>query len=300
LGQDYFLNDDFMVSFSNDETENYGVGRSVTLNITAGQAGTYSVEIDNANEVTTSNIITRATISKSYTLAAGETKSVNLTTSTFAEQVSATVTCTTNEGSVSKTVTAAVRNKLNPKVSSAKYNNADVLGTQELGIYTTQTDAQNRTNAVGTVTVSELKAGSKSYTIDGLTASSTVWFSYKESNTIYYIASANANVLNAGTAVLAFTREEIKIANITNITLSGQSNKADRDCTLKFTTDQLGTYTITITEGSNTTTTTKEVTTIGEITISNVYKTTTRYTSITVKIEGVNASVTKEFSRNQW
>lgn len=118
---DYFLNDYFMATFSNDETENYGVGRSVTLNITAGEAGTYSVSSNTADE----SVATRAISNLSYNLAAGETKSVNLTASTFAGQVSVTVIC----NGVSKTVTAKVRNKLNPKVSSAKYNNADVSGT---------------------------------------------------------------------------------------------------------------------------------------------------------------------------
>ena len=295
---DYFLNDDFMATFSNDETENYGVGRSVTLNITAGQAGTYSVEIDNANanEVTTSNIITRATISKSYTLVAGEIKSVNLTASTFAEQVSATVTCTTNEGSVSKTVTAAVRNKLNPKVASATYNNSSIADDVELGIYRNETDAKNRVNAIGTITTTDLKAGNNSYTIAELSESTTIYFSYKTGNYIY-TASATASTLSAGTATLAFTQNQIK-ANITNINLSGQGKSSGKKCTLEFTTDQLGTYTITITEGNNTTTTTKEVTTTGEITMNNFYTTKTSNSKITIKIEGVNASASKEFSRS--
>jgi hypothetical protein len=295
LGQDYFLNDDFMVSFSNDETENYGVGRSVTLNITAGQAGTYSVVINNANEVTTQNVATRA-ISNSYTLVAGEIKSVNLTASTFAEQVSATITCTTNEGSVPKTVTAAVRNKLNPKVASATFNGSDVSNTQ-IGIYKTENDAKNRVNAIGTTTTTDLKAGNNSYTIAGLSEATTIFFSYKTGNYIY-TASATANALSAGTATLAFTQNQIK-ANITNITLSGQGKSSGKKCTLKFTTDQLGTYTITITEGSNNTTKTKEVTTTGEITMSEFYTTKTSSSTITIKIEGVNASASKEFSRSK-
>ena len=171
------------------------------------------------------------------------------------------------------------------------------LGAQIQNIITeTENDAKNRVNAIGTTIITDLKAGNNSYIIAGLSESTTIYFSYKTGNYIY-TSSATANALSVGTATLAFTQNQIK-ANITNINLSGQTNKADKDCTLKFTTDQLGTYTITITEGSNTTTTIKEVTTTGEITISKVYKTTTRYTSITVKIEGVNASVTQTFYRN--
>lgn len=293
LGSDYFLNDYFMATFSNDETENYGVGRTVTLDITAGQAGSYSVEINNADVVTTQNVATRA-ISNSYTLAAGEIKSVKLTASTFAEQVSVIVTC----DGVSKTVTAAVRNNLKPKVTSAKYGNDDVSSTQELGIYKTQSDAQNRTNAVGTTTVSGLKSGANSYTIAGLTESSTslVYFSYTSGNYVY-VASATASALSAGTAALSFTRTEIK-ANITNITLSGQGKKSGKNCTLQFETDQLGTYTITVTEGDNTTTITKEVEIIGEITMDKFYETKTDKSEITITIKGVNATETKTFKRS--
>ena len=296
LGSDYFLNDYFMATFSNDNTDVYGGGRSVTLNITAGEAGTYSVSSSNADVVATSNVATRAISNLSYTLAAGETKPINLTASTFAEQVSVTVTCSINGESVSKTVTAAVRNKLNPKVASATFNGSDVSNTQEIGIYKTENDAKNRVNAIGTTTTTDLKAGNNSYTIAGLSEATTIYFSYKTGNYIY-TASATAKALSAGTATLVFTQNQIK-ANITNINLIGQGNKADKDCTLKFTTDQLGTYTITVTEGSNTTTTTKEVTTTGEITISKVHKTKTKNTNITVKIEGVNASVTQTFYRN--
>ena len=300
LGSDYFLNDYFMATFSNDETENYGVGRSVTLDITAGQAGSYSISSNTANE----SVATRAISNLSYNLAAGETKSVNLTASTFAERVSATVTCSINGESVSKTVTAAVRNKLNPKVASAKYNNDDISDSQELGIYTTQNDAQNRTNAVGTTTVSGLKSGANSYTIAGLTESSTslVYFSYT-SGSYVYVASASASALSDGTAALTFIREEIKIANITNIQLTGQSDKKDRKCTLKFTTDQPGTYTITIKEGDTTTklddpVIVETIAGVGKtITLSECYTTTTKKESITVTIEGVNASKSDTFTR---
>ena len=212
---DYFLNDYFMATFSDDNTEVYGVGRSVTLNITAGESGTYSVSSSNADVVATSNVATRAISNLSYPLAAGETKSVNLTTSTFAEQVSVTITCSINGESVSKKVTAAVRNKLNPKVTSATFNGSDVSNTQEIGIYKTENDAKNRVNAIGTTIITDLKAGNNSYIIAGLSESTTIYFSYKTGNYIY-TSSATANALSVGTATLAFTQNQIK-ANITNI-----------------------------------------------------------------------------------
>ena len=205
LASDYFLNDHFMATFSDDNTEVYGVGRPVTLNITAGVDGTYTISSTTADAATTSNVVTRAISDLSYTLAAGETKSVNLTTSTFAEQVYVNVTC----DGVSKRVTAAVRNKLNPKVESATYNGSSVTYSGDLGIYSNQNDAKNRENAVGTTTITDLKAGNNSYTIAGLSELTTIYFSYKTGNYIY-TASATANALNAGTAVLAFTREEIR------------------------------------------------------------------------------------------
>ena len=290
---DYFLNDYFMATFSNDETENYGVGRSVTLNITAGQAGNYTISSSNADEVTTSNIATRAISNSSYTLAAGEIKSVNLTASTFAEQVSATVTCSINGESVSKTVTAKVRNKLNPKVSSAKYNNTDVSDTQELGIYTTQTDAQNRVNAIGITTISDLNAGNQSYTIAELSESTTIYFSYKTDNYIY-TASATANALSAGTAALSFTRTEIK-ANITNVTLSGDKYYGEgNQLTLTFTTDQPGDYKITLTEGNESIEKTYNIGTAGTKTLNEDWlKTQTWSDQVQVTIFGVGATATK-------
>ena len=290
LASDYFLNDYFMATFLNDETENYGVGRSVTLNITAGQAGTYSISSNTANE----SVATRAISNLSYTLAAGETKSVNLTASTFAEQVSATVTCSINGESVSKTVTAKVRNKLNPKVSSAKYNNTDVSDTQELGIYTTQTDAQNRVNAIGITTISDLNAGNQSYTIAELSESTTIYFSYKTDNYIY-TASATANALSAGTAALSFTRTEIK-ANITNVTLSGDKYYGEgNQLTLTFTTDQPGEYTITLTEGSKSVSKTYKVETAGTKTLNEDWlKTQTWSDQVKVTISGVGAIASKD------
>ena len=261
----------------------------VTLNITAGQAGSYSISSNTANE----SVATRAISNLSYNLAAGETKSVNLTASTFAGQVLVTVTCSINGESVSKTVTAAVRNKLNPKVASAEYNNSDVSSSQELGIYKTQSDAQNRTNAVGTAIVSDLKSGANSYTIAGLTESSTIYFSYISSNYLY-TASATASALSTGTAALSFTQTEIK-ANITNVSLSGDEYYGDgNQLTLTFETDQPGVYTITLTEGGNSVSDTCNVETAGVKTLNQDWlKTKTWSDQVKVTISGVGATATK-------
>ena len=132
-----------------------------------------------------------------------------------------------------------------------------------------------------------------------MTESSTslVYFSYTSGNYVYF-ASATASALSAGTAALSFTRTEIKIANITNVTLTGQKKSSNQNCKFSFTTDQPGTYTIIIEEGDNSTTDTIIVDKAGTITKNNYYKTKTSNSKIIITIEGVNASVTEEFSRS--
>jgi hypothetical protein len=82
LGKDVFANGnpgDFGVFFSDDNTVQYGVGRTIKLNIAAGADGTYRVES------TTLQAPTRVEIT-TLPLAKGEVKTIELVTSTFADR----------------------------------------------------------------------------------------------------------------------------------------------------------------------------------------------------------------------
>lgn len=284
LGKDEFANGNvtnFTASFTNDNTATYGIGRTITLNLKAGDAGKYIIE------TTTLQVPTRAPLAE-LTMAAGATQQINLITSTFAEQAQILITCEAT--GVSKVIRGVERNTLNAKAESLTYNGQSLSDTQSLGVYKSEDDAVREANRVATSTVNALLNNGVTYTVAGLAEADLLYFSYSDANNVY-VASAKASDLSANSAELKFEQREV-VANITDITLSGDKYYGENKAlTLKFTTDRPGVYTITLTEGGESITQTYNVETAGTKTINQDWlKTQTWSDKVTVTISGVNAT----------
>ena len=288
LGKDEFENGNvtnFTASFTNDNTATYGIGRTITLNLTAGDAGKYIIE------TTTLQVPTRAPLAE-LTMTAGATQQINLITSTFAEQAQVLITCEVT--GVSKVIRGVERNTLNAKAKSLTYNGQSLSDTQSLGVYKSEDDAVREANRVATSTVNALLNNGVTYTVAGLAEADLLYFSYSDANNVY-VASAKASDLSANSAELKFEQREV-VANITDITLSGDKYYGENKAlTLKFTTDRPGVYTITLTEGGESITQTYNVETAGTKTINQDWlKTQTWSDQVTVTISGVNAEAKYE------
>lgn len=245
LGSDNFINGtlvDFAVSFSNDATTTYGIGRAIKLNITAGEAGKYLIESNTLQSPT------RAVLAE-LTLNAGQTQTIDLVTSTFADRGQLLITCEAT--GVMKELLAAERKTLSIKATSAKYNGSE-LNTQVLGIYKTEERALSGGSTTATLTASSLIGGYNNIEMPDIESEDDLlYFSYVNGNKIY-IASATVGDLIADRANLVFDMREIVVA-ITDLALSGsQYYGVGRDVTLTFNVTKTGTYTITQTEGSQT------------------------------------------------
>lgn len=282
LGKDSFINGavtDFTASFSNDNTATYGIGRTITLNLTAGEAGKYIIE------TTTLQVPTRAPLAE-LTMAAGGTQTINLITSTFADQGQVLITCEAT--GVTKVVRAAERNVLNAKAVSVTYNGSTLAAGQSLGVYKSEEDAVKEANKVATSTPDALLSDAgATYTIAGLAEADLLWFSYVNGDYIY-VASATAGDLSDDKAELKFEQRDI-VADITDLTLSGDKYYgAGRSVAFTFNTNRVGTYTITQTEGTQTKTYTHPATTTGKQTVT--LTTQTWSDKLNVTVSGVNAT----------
>jgi hypothetical protein len=148
LGKDNFVNGipgDFVVSFSDDATATYGVGRTIKLNITAGEAGKYLIESNTLQSPT------RVVLAE-LNMTANQSQTIDLVTSTFANRGKVLVTCMAT--GVMKEIFAAERNTLDAKALSAKYNGTDLAGNQQLNVSESEDDAlRGEGSASVTVTV---------------------------------------------------------------------------------------------------------------------------------------------------
>lgn len=263
LGSDNFINGemkDFTVKFANDQTATYGVGRAIKLNITAGEAGKYLIESNTLQSPT------RAVLAE-LTLNAGQTQTIDLVTSTFANQGKVLVTCMAT--GVMKEIFAAERKTLSIKATSAKYNGEDVQGTQSLNISRSENEALGGVGEAAK-SVTDLKSG-VNIEMPGIESEDELlYFSYISGNKVR-VASAKVRDLIASSANLVFEEKELLIG-ITDLALSGsQYYGENRDVTLTFNVTKIGTYTITCTEGTGnnaTKTYTHTATSIGQQTVS--------------------------------
>ena len=264
LGSDNFINGtmkDFTVSLSGDATATYGIGRQVTLNIQAGEAGKYLIESNTLQSPT------RAVL-RELTMTENQTQAITLTTSTFAGRGQLLITC--EETGVMKELVAAERKYLSIKATSVKYDGSDVSGTQVLGVYRTEADALNGGSSTSTLTVNSLVARANVTMQDIESEDELLYFSYISGNKVR-VASAKVRDLIASSANLVFEEKELLIG-ITDLALSGsQYYGENRDVTLTFNVTKTGTYTITCTEGTGnnaTKTYTHTATSIGQQTVS--------------------------------
>ena len=288
LGSDNFINGtmkDFSVSFTGDATATYGIGREITLNIQAGEAGKYLIE---SNTLQSS---TRAVL-RELTMTENQTQAITFVTSTFAGRGQLMVTC--EETGVMKELLAAERKDLSIKATSVKYNGSDVLNTQVLGIYRTEEEALSGGSTTATLTASSLRDGYNNIEMPDIESEDDLlYFSYVNGNKVY-IASATVGDLIASRANLVFDMREIVVA-ITDLALSGsQYYGENRDVTLTFNVTKTGTYTITCTEGTGnnaTKTYTHTATSIGQQTVS-LGKTRTWGDKLIVTVSTTIAGVT--------
>lgn len=273
LGNDNFINgnpSDFIAEFKNDNTETYGVGRSVQLKLTAGEAGVYRIES------ATLQSPTRAILAE-WTMAADEVRTIDLVTSTFAKRGQLLITC--DETGISKTVQAAERKYLSAKAVSVKYNGSDV--STSLGIYRTEDEALGGASSTANVTAGDLVARTNIEMVGLGSESDLLYFSYVNENKVY-IASATVQDLIAGTAVLNFAEREI-VVNITDLALSGDEYYGvGRSVTFTFNTTKTGTYTITQTEGGSTKTYTHTANSTGQQTVTLTTLTWSNQLNVTV------------------
>ena len=274
LGSDNFINGtmvDFEVSFSNDETAIYGVGRAIKLNITAGEAGKYLIESNTLQSPT------RAVLAE-LNMTANQSQTIDLVTSTFANQGKVLVTCMAT--GVMKEIFAAERKTLSIKATSAKYNGEDVQGTQSLNISRSENEALGGAGEAAK-SVTDLKSG-VNIEMPGIESEDELlYFSYISGNKVR-VASAKVRDLIAGSANLVFEEKELLIG-ITDLALSGsQYYGENRDVTLTFNVTKTGTYTITQTEGSQNKTYTHVANSTGEQTVT--LKTQTWNTKLNVTV----------------
>ncbi len=230
LGSDNFINGtmvDFKVSFSYDETATYGVGRTIKLNITAGEAGKYLIESNTLQSPT------RVVLAE-LNMTANQSQTIDLVTSTFANRGKVLVTCMAT--GVMKEIFAAERNMLNAQAVSAKYNGTDLAENQQLNVSESEDDAL-RGEGSASVTVTNLKNRTTITVPDIESENDMLYFSYINGNKLY-IASATAGDLNDGTANLVFSMEERMIPKLSNITWTNANYYgAGRTVTLSFQTD---------------------------------------------------------------
>lgn len=230
LGKDNFVNGipgDFVVSFSDDATATYGVGRTIKLNITAGDAGTYKVES------TTLQAPTRAVLAE-LTLDADEETTIDLVTSTFANQGKVLVTCM--ETGVMKEIFATERSKLNIKATSTS-SDATLQDATNLNVYMSEASARSFGTPIVSMTNSTLKSSWTEMQQSGLQENSEIWFAYK-SGFYVYIASATVNELYEGSAQLVFGDPVMIKPTISTITWTNADYYGEgKTVTLSFRTD---------------------------------------------------------------
>ena len=287
LGSDNFINGtmkNFSVSFTGDATATYGIGREITLNIQAGEAGKYLIESNTLQSPT------RAVL-RELTMTENQTQAITFVTSTFAGRGQLMITC--EETGVMKELLAAERKYLSIKATSVKYNGSDVSGTQVLGIYRTEAEALSGSGSASTVIVSGLKERVDIEILGIESENDLLYFSYRNGNYVYIVSATVADLYN-GSAELNFVEREFIQANITNLSLSGDKYYGvGRTVTLTFNTDQTGTYTITQTEGSETKTYIHTANSTGKQTVE--LKTLTYGYKLEVTVSGVNATASKEW-----
>ncbi len=291
LGSDNFINGtmvDFAVSFSDDVTATYGVGRTIKLNITAGEAGKYLIESNTLQSPT------RAVLAE-LNMTANQSQTIDLVTSTFANQGKVLVTCMAT--GVMKEIFAAERNMLNAQTVSAKYNGEDVQGTQSLNISRSESGAQSGAGSVAK-TISELKNGVTIEMPDIKSEDDILYFSYINGNK-FYIASATAGDLNDSTANLVFSMEERMIPKLSNITWTNANYYgAGRTVTLSFQTDMPSLdYSINTTSSNLTLTKTS----VSENTVTMTFTTTTWSdpASVMITASGLNVQQITGPTRNR-
>ena len=214
------------------------------MNLTAGESGKYIVE------TATLQVPVRAPLAE-LTLTAGQSETIDLITSTFAEQGQLLITCEAT--GVVKKFLAAERKMLYVKAKSVKCNGAQ-LTSQSLKVYKTEKEALSDASTTATLTASGLTQGANIEMLGIESEDDLLYFSYVNENKVY-IASATVRDLYNSEAVLDFAEREI-VVNIEVFSLLGSEYYGkDRDVILIFNADVAGTYKITHKENNTTYTT---------------------------------------------
>lgn len=290
LGSDNFINgtmQNFAVSFIDDETATYGVGRTIKLNITAGEAGIYLIESNTLQSPT------RAVLAE-LTLNAGQTQTIDLVTSTFANQGKVLVTCMAT--SVMKEIFAAERNKLNIKVDNTS-SDATLQDATNLNVYMSEASARSFGTPIVSMTNSTLKSSWTEMQQSGLQENSEIWFAYKSGFNLY-IASATVKELYEGSARLEFGDPIMIKPTISNITWTNADYYGEgKTVTLSFQTDMPDlTYSINTTSSNLT----RTKTSVSRNTVTMTFTTTTWSdpASVMITANGLNVQQITGSERN--
>lgn len=208
------------------DTEYYGVGKDVFYVLEASTAGNYTITATNATPET-----------QTVTLAANDVYETILKTTTWSDRTSVTVGSTTKEGTTT-------RNKLAMKAAST--SGTDLTASTELYVYTSEDDAKALAeNSLIMTTNGKLKTSYESVvTINNLSESDLLWFAY-ETAEYYYVASATAEALASGTAMLTFTSYEKPLEMSVVYGDGTQYYGIGKTFTLTFTTNKTGKYKVT-------------------------------------------------------
>lgn len=270
MAETIFINEYSYINFGG----HYGNNKDINLMFAAKETGTYTISWD--NQSTTVN------------LESGGLYEGILKTSTWSDPI--TVTVKGPNGTTLYTLSTNSRNQLAMKAASTSASDGSLTNATTLSIFTSETDAKNMNNALGTVTNGTLTSvAGTTMQIENLKETDLIWFAYNSGDYLYY-ASATAKALNDGTATLVFDRIDMPTI-IQNITLEGeQYYGSGKTVTIGFNTNKAGTYTIKVSEGSNTYTYTKSNIVVGD----NTFTYTTQHFSGDISVEisynGVSAT----------
>ena len=163
-----------------DGTQYYGIGKTFTLTFTTNKTGTYKITNSNFNitEVTTAD--------KTFGAEAGQSYTVNCTTTTWSDVASITIEYQDNAagGTNPQTWTGKTRNvlKITATIDNNNSNAENYItnydnGETEIKIRSANND-NNGTTTYGTITAEALRNGTAEITYSGLSATQDIYFRF--------------------------------------------------------------------------------------------------------------------------
>ena len=213
------------------DTEYYGTGKDVFYMYEATANGTYTFDITNAKAGDKNQI--------EVTLSDGDIYETILKTTTWSDNTSVEV------GNDPETGTTT-RNKLAMRAAST--SGTDLTSSTDLHVYLLETAAKSMSeSSLGTFTNGKLTTSYNAViTANSLLTNTPIYFAYETAEYVY-VASASAESLANGTAVLAFVQYDKPLEMSAELT-GEQYYGIGKTVTLTLTTNKPGTYNVSFTE----------------------------------------------------